>query len=288
MPRNVMSSNPTSFYPPALPDQPDFGPLAQHLRNFRTFPPKTLKDKAGVVIENAFESLLVNSSIIPDAPVYDSNTLPWVKDVEADWRLVREELDQIMTYRDQMPSFHEIIKEVSTITTDDDWKTFFLMGVGLETGENARRCPNTMRVLQKIPGITTAMFSILSPGKHIPPHRGPYAGVLRLHLGLLVPEPRQKCRIRIGDQCYAWEEGRCIIFDDTYNHEVWNDTDGYRVVLFVDFKRPLTFPMDLFNNWVMGAAAFAPFIREAGGKQKAWEKNFYNNSDPAKNGATKP
>lgn len=272
-----MSSQSASFYPAPLTGQPDFGPVAKHHRSFRSFPPKSLLAKVGVVLENTFESLLVNSSIIPDAPVYDCNTLPWVREIESDWRLIREELDAVMTYRDQIPSFHEIIKEVSTITTDDDWKTFFLMGVGLETGENARRCPNTMKVLQKIPGITTAMFSILSPGKHIPPHRGPYAGVLRLHMGLLVPEPREKCRIRIADKCYAWEEGRCMVFDDTFNHEVWNDTAGYRVVLFVDFKRPMTFPMDLFNNWVMGAAAFAPFIREAGGKHKAWERQFYQN-----------
>jgi len=284
--RTYMSGNPPQPYPLPLPEQPDFGPLSRHHRSYRTFPPRTLTAKAGVLVENAFESLLTRSSIVPDLPVYDSNTMPWVKSVEADWRLVREELDQIMTYRDQIPSFHEIIKEVSTITTDQDWKTFFLMGVGLETGENARRCPHTMRVLQKIPGITTAMFSILSPGKHIPPHRGPYAGVLRLHLGLQVPEPRENCRIRIGNQCYAWEEGRCIIFDDTYNHEVWNDTAGYRVVLFVDFKRPLTFPMDLFNNWVMGAAAFAPFIREAGGRQKAWENNFYNQNRVGRIGTT--
>jgi len=268
-------------YPLPLPHQPDFGPLEKHHRSFRSFPPKTLRGRVGVVVENAFESVLARSSIIPDAPVFDSHTFPWVKDVEADWRLVRAELDQIMTYRDQIPSFHEIIKEVSTITTDNDWKTYFLMGVGMETGENARRCPNTMQVLKKIPGITTAMFSILSPGKHIPPHRGPYAGVLRLHLGLLVPEPREKVRIRIGNQCYAWEEGRCIIFDDTYNHEVWNDTNGYRVVLFVDFQRPMTFPMDILNHWVMNAATLAPFIREAGGKQKAWEKKFYGRNDPS-------
>jgi beta-hydroxylase len=177
-----------------LTGQPDFGPLAKHHRSFRSFPPKTLLGRLGVPVVNTLEGVMAGSSIIPDAPVYDSHTFPWVREIEADWRLVREELDQIMSYRDQMPSFHEIIKEVSTITTDNDWKTFFLMGVGLETSENARRCPNTIKVLKKIPGVTTAMFSILSPGKHIPPHRGPYAGVLRLHLGLLVPEPRARCR----------------------------------------------------------------------------------------------
>jgi aspartyl/asparaginyl beta-hydroxylase (cupin superfamily) len=269
-----------SPYPQPLADQPYFGPLSKHHRNFRSFPPTTLLGKAGVIVENAFESLLVHSSIIPDAPVYDSNTFPWVKSVEDDWKLVREELDQIMTYRDEIPSFHEIINEVSTITSDNNWKTFFLMSVGLNTLENGKRCPNTMKMLKKIPGITTAMFSILSPGKHIPPHRGPYAGVLRLHLGLLVPNPREKCRIRIGDQCYTWEEGKIIVFDDTYNHEVWNDTDGYRVVLFVDFQRPMTFPMDILNSTLMNMASFAPFIREAGTKQKAWEKRFYKKNPP--------
>lgn len=273
-----MNASPSQPYPLPLPNQPDFGPLSKHHRTFPSFPPTTTAGKLAKPLIDLFEHTLAASSIIPDAPVYDSHTFPWVREVEAGWREVREELDRIMTYRDRIPSFHEIIKEVSTITTDADWKTFFLMGVGLETGENARRCPNTMKVLEKIPGLTTAMFSILSPGKHIPPHRGPYAGVLRLHLGLLVPEPREKCRIRIGNQCYAWEEGRCIIFDDTYNHEVWNDTDGYRVVLFVDFERPMTFPMDWINHQLMNAAAFAPFIREAGGKQKAWEKSFYKSA----------
>lgn len=273
-----MNASTSQPYPLPLPNQPDFGPLSKHHRTFPSFPPTTTVGKLTKPLIDLFEHTLAGSSIIPDAPVYDSHTFPWVREVEAGWREVREELDRIMTYRDRIPSFHEIIKEVSTITTDADWKTFFLMGVGLETGENARRCPNTMKVLNKIPGLTTAMFSILSPGKHIPPHRGPYAGVLRLHLGLLVPEPREKCRIRIGNQCYAWEEGRCIIFDDTYNHEVWNDTDGYRVVLFVDFERPMTFPIDWINHQLMNAAAFAPFIREAGGKQKAWEKSFYKNS----------
>jgi beta-hydroxylase len=74
---------------------------------------------------------------------------------------------------------------------------------------------------------------------------------------------------------YAWEEGKAVIFDDTYNHEVWNDTNGYRVVLFVDFARPLRFPFNLINHWIMNLAALAPFLREAKGKQKASEKKFW-------------
>jgi beta-hydroxylase len=140
---------------------------------------------------------------------------------------------------------------------------------------NAARCPETMRILRKIPGLKTAFFSILSPKKHIPPHRGPYVGVLRLHLGLLVPKPRENVRIRVADKVCHWDEGKCLIFDDTYNHEVWNDTDGYRVVLFVDFARPMRSPWGGFNDWVLNLATLAPLLREARGKQAKWEKKFY-------------
>ncbi len=96
--------------------------------------------------------------------------------------------------------------------------------------------------MREIPGMTTAMFSILSPRKHILPHRGPYKGVLRYHLGLIVPQDAEACRIRVGEDIRHWEAGRSMVFDDTFNHEVWNDTDETRVVLFVDVLRPLPEP----------------------------------------------
>jgi beta-hydroxylase len=249
--------------------------LSRYHRKHRTFPPTTLFAKLMVQVQNAGEALLARFSVHGDVPVFDNRRFPWTKSLEAEWPKIRAELDKVMVRRDAMPSFHEIIKEVSTITTDQNWKTFFLKGVGLNCEENARQCPETMRLLNGIPGITTAFFSILSPHKHIPQHRGPYVGVLRLHLGLQVPEPKEQCRIRIANEIYHWDEGRCLIFDDTYNHEVWNDTDGYRVVLFVDFARPLRFPFNWLNRLVVNLAPLAPFLREAQGKHKTWEKKFY-------------
>ncbi len=90
-----------------------------------------------------------------------------------------------------------------------------------------------------IPGLTTAFFSILSPHKHIGEHRGPWRGVLRYHLALRVPEPAAQAGISVGGQVAHWEEGRSLLFDDGYEHFAWNDTDGVRVVLFVDVIRPL-------------------------------------------------
>jgi len=229
-------------------------------------------------LQDSLESALARVSVHGDPKVYDNRLFPWAAEVEAEWRLIRQELDQVMQYRDKIPSFHEILKEAGTITADQNWKTFFLAGIGMDCTENARRCPQTMRLLGKIPGMKTAFFSILSPHKHIPAHRGAYNGVLRYHLGLLVPEPRERCRIRIGRQICHWSEGKSLIFDDTFNHEVWNDTEGYRVVLFVDFARPLRQPFHAMNEALLSIGALAPFLREAGGKQKQWEKRFYRKS----------
>ena len=90
-----------------------------------------------------------------------------------------------------------------------------------------------------------------------------------------MPEPRDKVRIRIGKDFRHWTEGEALIFDDTYNHEVWNDTDGFRVVLFVDFARPLRQPWHWLNERFLSIGTFAPFLREAGKKQAAWQKRFY-------------
>jgi ornithine lipid ester-linked acyl 2-hydroxylase len=137
------------------------------------------------------------------------------------------------------------------ITQDDKRKTYMLYLYGRQMAENCCRCPETTRLVETIPGMKTAFFSTLSPRKHIPEYRGPYTGVLRYHLGLIVPRQKEACRIRVDSDIAHWEEGRSVVFDDTYSHEVWNDTDEERVVLFVDFTRPLPFPMSVLNEAVI-------------------------------------
>jgi beta-hydroxylase len=120
----------------------------------------------------------------------------------------------------------------------------------------------------------TAMFSILSPRKHIPPHNGPYKGVLRYHLGLLVPEPEDQLGISVGGQVAQWREGESLVFDDTFEHFVWNNTDGTRVVLFLDVVRELRGPMRAFNRFMIKAIGFSPFIQDARRRHEAWERRF--------------
>ena len=240
--------------------------------------PKTPFGKLALRAQTAIESAIGRASIFPDVPVYNNALFPWVPAIEQATAAIRAELDQVMAFRDRLPAFHEIIKEVGTITHDRNWKTFFLMGVGMDCSENARHCPNTMKAIAQIPHAVTAFFSILSPGKHIPAHRGAYNGVLRLHLALTVPAPAERCLIRVADEYRSWREGEVLIFDDTYNHEVWNDTDGWRVVLFVDFARPLREPWNSFNRSLLKLGPLAPFLRDADRKQRKWASLFYRDA----------
>jgi len=181
-------------------------------------PNRTFLDRCGIAAQTAMEWGVARMSPYGDPHIYDTRLFPWAKEVEKEWRLIRTELDTVMKFRDKMPSFQDILKEVGAIQSDNNWKTFFLAGIGMDCTENRKRCPETARLLGKIPGMTTAFFSILSPGKHIPAHRGAWNGILRLHLGLMVPEPRERVRIRIGNDFYSWREGEALIFDDTFNH----------------------------------------------------------------------
>jgi len=83
--------------------------------------------------------------------------------------------------------------------------------------------------------MTTAGFSSLKPGTHIVPHVGYSNGVLRCHLGLFVADG---CALRVKTQTRSWQEGKCLIFDDTVEHEAWNYSDANRIVLLIDFKNP--------------------------------------------------
>jgi aspartyl/asparaginyl beta-hydroxylase (cupin superfamily) len=220
------------------------------------------------------EALIGRASLVGEATFFDPTEFPWARRLEAGWPLIRAELDRVLEDREHLPNFQDISVDQASITNDDRWKTYFLYGYGFKSDANCARCPETARLCAEIPGMKTAFFSILSPGKHIEVHRGPYKGVLRYHLGLRIPDPADGCRIRVDQDVRHWSEGESLIFDDTYEHEAWNDTDGVRVVLFVDFVRPLAFPTSLVNWVVLQAIAFSPFIGDAKRRHNDWEKTF--------------
>jgi beta-hydroxylase len=218
--------------------------------------------------------LVARASVLPDQPFYDPAAFPWVAPLEADWKLVRAELDTVLARHADLPNFQDISTDQYHLTDDDRWKTYFFYGYGFRSDANCARCPETTRLVESIPGMTTAMFSILSPGKHIPPHDGPYKGVLRYHLALLVPEPADRVGIRVGGQVARWHEGESLVFDDTYTHEAWNDTDGVRVVLFVDVIRELRGPMAVVNRVLIKVIGWSPFVQDAKRRHEDWERRF--------------
>lgn len=184
-------------------------------------------------------------SRISTAPILDSDTFAWVPDLEAATPDIRAEFDRVWTHPEDIPSFHDISPDQWRISKGTSWKTYALFVFGRAVSPNCETCPRTTAVLARLPGMQNAWFSILAPGYHIPPHRGPTRALVRCHLGLRVPDKPEDCWIRVGDRVSHWYEGKCLLFDDTYEHEVLNDTSEYRAVLFIDFDRP----MDRLGSW---------------------------------------
>jgi ornithine lipid ester-linked acyl 2-hydroxylase len=233
-----------------------------------------LANEAGARVLHGMERFVLRSSLVPTTPFLPLETFSWIPQLEAQWRAMRAELDDVLTYRDDLPNFQDISVDQASITDDDRWKTFFFWGYGFRSDVNCARCPATARLLAGVPGLTTAFFSILSPHKCIGEHRGPWRGVLRYHLALRVPEPRDRAGISVGGEVAHWEEGHSLLFDDGYEHHAWNDTDGVRVVLFVDVIRPLKPPAQQLNRAVIAAIGRSPYIRDARNRHEAWERRF--------------
>ena len=113
-----------------------------------------------------------------------------------------------------------------------------------------------------MPNLQTAWFSILGPGYHIPAHRGVSKGIVRAHLGLIIPKEAEKCRMRVGDTINVWRPGEIFVFDDTYEHEVWNDTEEERVILLFDFDRPMRFWGRLVNSTFVRLMKLTAYYQE--------------------------
>ncbi len=216
-------------------------------------------------------------SAVDNTPIFDTADFPWVPAVEREWRTIRAELDRVVARTNELPAFQDIVPDVALITRDRGWKSFLLAGLGVKSKRNIALCPETWRILQTVPGLSMAMFSILEPGGRLRPHRGPYNGVLRVHLGLIVPDTSDDVAIRVGSQVRHWEEGRVLIFDDSYEHEAWNNSDRVRVVLFADFARPLKFPANIVNALLLKLAVLSAFVRDCRNNQRKWELEFYGN-----------
>ena len=187
----------------------------------------------------ATDRFLARHSLVPTTPFLPARHFPQVSALEARWEEIRDELDEVLNRPQDIPTFHEMSPDQVRISRGENWKTFVFYVFGQRIDRNCRACPRTAEILGSLPNLRNAWFSILAPGYHIPPHRGPTRAVVRCHLGLRIPVEAERCRIRVGDETRHWEAGKCLCFDDTFEHEVHNETSQARVVLFLDVDRPL-------------------------------------------------
>jgi beta-hydroxylase len=218
-----------------------------------------------------YNRAVARRSVHGDHPFFDPARFDWISGVEAQWKTIRAELDSVLA-RESIPQFGEISPDQAHLAEEGKWKTFFFRAYGVNLPENERRCPETARILASIPGLQTAFFSIHAPKMHVDPHCGPYGGVLRYHLGLKVPQPPTDCRIRVGTEIRSWQEGKSLVFDDTYEHEVWNDSASERVILFVDFERPLGPVLRAVNRLFIKLIAMSPLVQDGIKRYEEWKK----------------
>jgi ornithine lipid ester-linked acyl 2-hydroxylase len=248
--------------PPPAPDAP--------LRAERNRP---LVIRVGKRLRGVFDRLIASSSLVANDPVLDMRAFGWTERLRADWHAIRDEALAVALQGRAAPSLATISPDHRAIARIGMWRSFFLWGYGYPIDENIARCPHTAALVRQIPGLATAFFSILAPGTHIPPHRGVTKGLITCHLGLIVPRDGD-VRMRVGGRVVRWAEGETLVFDDTYDHEVWNETSGTRVVLLIQFRRPLRNPGKMIAGFCLGAIRRSAFVQEARDNIQIWNETI--------------
>jgi aspartyl/asparaginyl beta-hydroxylase (cupin superfamily) len=214
--------------------------------------------KAAIGIESVFDLATVRANkrpspythhlqyppyLIPGVPArtfYDPLEFEWARMLEDAYPVIKRELLRVIEHRGA--GFNPYITEGTQRLAG--WNTFNFFFFGRKFEENCALCPETARVLETLPRFEKdhIMFSALNPHARIPPHTGPMNGILRAHLPLIVPKG---CYIRVGPDERTWEEGRVLVFDDSFEHEVWNHSDEVRIVLFLNFWHPCFSPEEI-------------------------------------------
>lgn len=237
-------------------------------------PPPRLGVTIGRKVMRMVDRFFDRHSQVPTTPFMSPSYFPALQPLVDNFGAIRTELDQVLTHRDDIPTFHQLSPDQVRISRGDNWKTFVFYAFANRVDANCAQCPETARLLDALPRLQNAWFSILSPGYHIPPHRGPSKALLRCHLGVRVPKQRESCWIRVGGEVRHWGEGELLCFDDTYEHEVHNDTDETRVVLFIDLDRPLDRVGEAARRTLMFLARRTTYVRRPLANLTRWNERL--------------
>lgn len=201
-------------------------------------------------------------------PVLDESVyFPQVSQFVQAWRAIRDEALAVSRNLAHVPRFHELMDAQAAISDNDghDWRMFVLRAYGADVAENRARCPATAALVAACPNVLSASFSYLAPGKHIPPHRGPFRGVVRCHLGLSMPrgeDGRPGAVLWINGVAHRLDDGDYLVWDDTYTHEVLNRTDRVRVALLLDVWRcGMPADMSLLSRAIVAMVRIAMLVK---------------------------
>lgn len=203
-------------------------------------------------------ALMVLASRVPTTPYIAAESLPGLAALDANWETIRAEaLNLSHLQRIKAAEKHDDIGFNSFFKYG--WKRFYLKWYDARHPSARALCPHTVALLESIPAVKAAMFAELPPGGRLNPHRDPYAGSLRYHLGLTTPND-DGCYIDVDGERYSWRDGRSVVFDETYVHSAANKTAANRIILFCDIERPLRWRWaERLNHWfgrvVMSAAS---------------------------------
>jgi aspartate beta-hydroxylase len=183
---------------------------------------------------------------LPDDGWYDAAAFAWTADMARETAAIRNELLALLSLDGVFRPYiegdtHGPARNYQGLLNNPAWGAFYLWRDGVSVPENMARCPATAAALSKVPQpcisgrSPTAMFSLLKPRTRIPAHHGMLNARLIAHLPLIIPTG---CAMRVGNETRPWREGEITLFDDSVEHEAWNDSDETRVVLLFDVARP--------------------------------------------------
>lgn len=235
-------------------------------------------------------------SRVPNTPFTPLAEFPELARLQENWPIIRAEAESMLA-----------LKKIKAAEQNDDagfnsffkngWKRFYLKWYDASHPSAERLCPQTYALLQSIPSVKAAMFAELPPGGKLNPHRDPFAGSMRYHLGLATPND-DRCFIEVDGERHSWRDGQGVVFDETYIHWAINGSDSDRIILFCDVERPMRYRwMQSVNRWLgrnLMTAAASPnetgdqvglvsklfrisfYMGQYRRRFKAWNKTAYN------------
>jgi hypothetical protein len=182
---------------------------------------------------------------LPQRQFYERSEFSWLADIENAVPAMQDELRAVLAdgqdFAPYVKASSDRPRAANPLINDPSWGAFYFWRNGERVEANASRCPATMAALEMAPmpridkRSPIALWSLLKPGTHIQPHHGLLNTRLICHIPLIVPDD---CAIRVGNETRAWRTGEALIFDDSFEHEAWNNSADTRVILLFEIWRP--------------------------------------------------